>query len=375
MQHFHEHIFPKLKFLDGTERINDNPYVKGSIENYIGITQVPTGVIGPLKIKGHYATGAFYVPLATTEGALIASYQRGAKACYACGGITSICILEGVQRSPAFQFKNLEELLQFLSWALGSLEHFKKITLATSRFAKLLAVKSIVEGNNLILTFEYSTGDASGQNMVTFCTDEICKYIIAHTPISPTYWFIESNFSGDKKATGLSLSHVRGKKVVAEVELSKEVVGEVLKSTPQAMTDYWRISTMAVIQSGTIGAQGHNANGLAALFLATGQDVACISEAATGITRMELTAQGNLYASVTLPNLIVGTVGGGTSLPTQRECLEIMDCYGEGKSQKYAEIGAALVLAGELSIAAALSVGHFANAHRALGRKIIQTES
>ena len=163
--------------------------------------------------------------------------------------------------------------------------------------------------------------------------------------------------------------HVRGKKVTAEIDLSYEIVNQVLKSTPAKMAEYWQASTVGTIQTGSIGAQGHYANGLAALFIATGQDAACVSEASVGITRMEVTEDGGLYAAVTLPNLIVGTVGGGTGLPTQRECLELMDCYGAGKARKFAEICAAVVLSGELSIAAALSVGHFTSAHQKLGRK------
>lgn len=205
--------------------------------------------------------------------------------------------------------------------------------------------------------------------MVTFCTDEICKFIIEKSPIKPVQWFVESNFSGDKKATANAFSNVRGKKVTTEIVLSEAIVKGVLKTTPKLITDYWRSSTLGTIQAGSIGAQGHYANGLTALFLATGQDVACVAEVATGITRMEITDDGSLYASVTLPNLIVGTVGGGTSLPTQKECLEMMNCYGTGHSRKFAEICGAVVLAGELSIAAALSAGHFAAAHKKLGRK------
>lgn len=285
------------------------------------------------------------------------------------GGITSVCLVEGVQRSPVFKFDNVGNLGLFLIWALKQMDVFKKITEQSSRFAKLNNLKSNIEGNHLILTFEYYTGDASGQNMVTLCTDEICKYIIGNAPVKPIIWFIEGNYSGDKKATALSFTNVRGKKVTAEVVLSKEVVVSVLKTTPHAMEQYWRTSTLGVIQSGAIGAQGHFANGLTALFIATGQDAACVAEAAIGITRMELINNDSLYASVTLPNLIVGTVGGGTSLPTQRECLELMDCYGTGKARKFAEICGALILAGELSIAAALSAGHFSTAHKKFGRK------
>lgn len=358
-----------FNYISGKNQFSSLEHLTGNIENYIGMSMVPTGVIGPLRVIGSAADGDYYVPLATSEGALVASYHRGAKACFLAGGATSICLVEGVQRSPLFKFKDIAELGRFLIWLLPQLEEFKKIVGSTSRFASLTDMQSNIEGNQLILTFEYNTGDASGQNMVTMCTDAICQYIIEHSPVQPVYWFIESNYSGDKKATSRSFSNVRGKKVTAEITLSEKIVNEVLKTTPKAMSEYWISSTLGIIQSGAIGAQGHYANGLAALFLATGQDVACISEASIGITRMEVTASGDLYASVTLPNLIVGTVGGGTGLPTQKECLELMDCYGAGHARKFAEICGALILSGELSIAAALSAGHFTSAHKKFGRK------
>jgi hydroxymethylglutaryl-CoA reductase (NADPH) len=341
----------------------------GNIENYIGLTQVPTGIVGPLRVIGSAAKGDFFIPLATSEGALVASSHRGAKACYEAGGAVSVCLIEGVQRSPLFKFSSIADLGMFVGWILPQLEKFGEITKENSRYAELRDVRSQIEGNQLILTFEFTTGDASGQNMVTICTDAICQYIIAHSPIQPEYWFIEGNYSGDKKATALSFTNVRGKKVTSEIVIPKKIVESVLKTNVKAMEAYWRSSTLGIIQSGAIGAQGHYANALAALFLATGQDVACVAEAAIGITRMESTTEGDLYASVTLPNLIVGTVGGGTSLPTQKECLELMDCFGEGKARKFAEICGALVLAGELSIAAALSAGHFTSAHKNLGRR------
>ncbi|TND08140.1 MAG: hydroxymethylglutaryl-CoA reductase (NADPH) [Bacteroidetes bacterium] len=356
-------------FLSGQEKLSDFKKLEGNIENFIGMTQVPTGVMGPLLVIGSSAKGDYYVPLATSEGALVASYHRGAKATRLSGGITSVCLIEGVQRSPVFKFSNLGDIAGFLMWLYKQHDVFEKIVSETSRFARLDELRSNIEGNQLILTFEYHTGDAAGQNMVTICTDAICQYIIANSPVKPVLWFIESNYSGDKKATALSFTTVRGKKVTAECILPRIIVEKVLKTTPEKMNDYWEASTMGVIQSGAIGAQGHVANGLAALFLATGQDVACISEAAVGITRMQLTEKGDLYTSVTLPNLIVGTVGGGTGLPTQRECLALMDCVGTGTSRRFAEICGALALAGEISIAAALSAGHFAGAHKKFGRK------
>lgn len=359
----------ELPFLTGGKQFSDCSQLAGNIENFIGMSMVPTGIIGPLPVLGSVARGDFYVPLATSEGSLLASYHRGARACYLSGGITSVCLIDGVQRSPVFKFDNLGNLGTFLIWILGQIEEFQRITESVSRYAKLLDMKTNIEGNHLILTFEYHTGDASGQNMVTICTDAICRHIADKAPVQPKFWFIEGNFSGDKKATSQSFANVRGKKVTAEITLREEVIRNVLKTTPEAMAEYWRSSTIGTIQSGSIGAQGHYANGLTALFIATGQDAACVSEAAVGITRMELTNEGSLYASVTLPNLIVGTVGGGTSLPTQRECLELLDCYGQGKARKFAEICGALVLAGEISIAAALSAGQFSSAHQKFGRK------
>lgn len=352
------------------EKIFNSPEIlKGNIENYIGMSMIPTGIIGPVKVNGNSAKGEFIVPLATSEGALVASYNRGAKASHEAGGVTSICLEEGVQRSPVFKFENINDLSLFLNWVIGQEIIFKQITIDNSRFAKLKEMKVNVEGNHLTLTFDYFTADASGQNMVTFCTENICNYIIENAPIQPKLWFIEGNFSGDKKATSLSFSQVRGKKVTTEIVLPKEIVEKTLLTTPAAMFNYWLSSTIGVIQSGAIGAQGHYANGLAAIFIATGQDVACVSEASVGITRMEITENGSLYAAITLPNLIVGTVGGGTSLPTQKECLQMMDCYGEGKAKKFAEIIGAVLLAGELSIAAAISAGHFSSAHKKFGRK------
>lgn len=358
-----------LPLLSGQAVFDDLSQLEGNIENYIGMSQVPTGVIGPVRVIGSAARGDFFVPLATSEGALVASYHRGAKACLLAGGVTSVCLVEGVQRSPLFKFADLGDLGNFIVWLLPQLDKFREITEQTSRFARLSDMKTNIEGNHLSLTFEYHTGDASGQNMVTLCTDVICQYILAESPVKPVFWFIEGNYSGDKKATALSFTNVRGKKVTAEITLPSVIVENVLKTTPKAMSDYWRSSTVGIIQSGAIGAQGHYANGLTALFIATGQDAACVAEAATGITRMELTENGDLYCSVTLPNLIVGTVGGGTSLPTQRECLELMDCYGAGNARKFAEICGAVVIAGELSIAAALSAGHFSSAHKNFGRK------
>jgi hydroxymethylglutaryl-CoA reductase (NADPH) len=359
----------KLNFLRKDTEFSNPEHFKGNIENYIGMTCVPTGIVGPLHVKGTSAHGDFIVPMATTEGALIASYHRGAKATRLCGGITSVCLTEGVQRTPIFIFNSLSEVGTFLQWILENINTFKKIVAETSKHAILDDVRINMEGNQVMLVFEYTTGDASGQNMVTFCTEAVCNYIIANSPEKPQYWYIESNYSGDKKATAVSFSNVRGKKVTAEAIIKKEVAKKILNAEPEDIYRYWKCSSVSTVQSGSIGNQGHFANGLAAIFMACGQDVACVSESFAGITRMDLTENNDLYIAVTLPCLMVGTVGGGTELPTQKECLEIMDCCGSGKARKFAEICGATILAGELSIAAAIASGDFSNAHKIFGRK------
>lgn len=363
-----EHLNTDFSFISGKKKLSDYSTLKGHIENYIGMAQIPIGVAGPLLINGAFSSGSYYIPLATTEGALVASYNRGMKACLLSGGVTSVCLTELVQRSPLFKFEDIFTVGRFIVWIDQNIPEFKKITGQVSRYAKLLDVKTNFEANSIILTFEYSTGDASGQNMVTICTAAICKFILANFPTKPVEWYIESNFSGDKKATALAFTNVKGKKVTAEIVLKKEVIREVLKTEPEKIYKYWQSSTLAVIQAGSMGAQGHIANGLTALFIACGQDVACISESSVGLTRMELRKDGDLYLALTMPSLAVGTIGGGTNLPTQKEALEMIGCFGENKAKKFAEICAALALAGELSYASAISVDEFTSAHQKLGR-------
>jgi len=203
---------------------------------------------------------------------------------------------------------------------------------------------------------------------VTFAADAICKYILSRVPIQPEHWFLEANFSGDKKATSRTLGDVRGKRVCADICIPRQLVVDTLHTTPERMVDYWYAGALGGVMSGTTGIQGHFANGLTALYLACGQDVACVAESATGMTRLEITAEGDLYASVTLPNIMVGTVGGGTALPGAKACLDILGLSGAGNSSALAEVCAAIVLAGELSIIGAFCSGDFALAHRSLSR-------
>jgi hydroxymethylglutaryl-CoA reductase (NADPH) len=339
-----------------------------NIENMIGTVKVPVGLIGPLRINGANARGDFLVPLATTEAALVASYGRGAEVATAAGGMIAAMTHEGLMRAPGFAFANMLEAGLFVEWVVGHADDLKIVADATSRFGRLQGVEPYVDSDLVFLQCRYTTGDASGQNMVTIATDALCRHIIAHCPIQPKHWFIEANFSGDKKASYLGLLRGRGRKVTASVILPAELVEKKLHCTIEQMLNYARMAQLGAQFSGQFGAQGHYANGLAALYIATGQDAACVAESAVGFSRMERHADG-LFVSATLPNILIGSVGGGTSLPTQSAGLRILGLQGAGKAAALAEVAACICLAGEISIIAALAAGHFTSAHQSLARR------
>ncbi len=341
------------------------------IENFIGTVKLPVGLAGPLRVNGAHARGDYYLPLATTEATLVASYNRGAQLITEAGGCATAVIAESVSRAPGFAFNSLREAMAFASWIETQLERFQRIAATTTRYGRLTGIRCTIEANHVYVNFEFETGDAAGQNMVTLATAALCSDISRHTPVRPEYFFLEANHSGDKKASAQSFSSVRGKRVSAEVVISRERVAARLHTTPERIADCWRMAALGGVLSGTIGVQAHYANGLAALYIACGQDAACVAESAVGVTRFEVSRDGALYAAVTLPNIIVGTVGGGTGLPSQRACMEILGCTGPGCSRVLAELCAALALAGELSITGAICSGDFARAHAefARGRK------
>jgi hydroxymethylglutaryl-CoA reductase (NADPH) len=343
-----------------------------NIEHLIGTVKVPIGLAGPLRVNGLFAQGDYYVPVATSEASMVASYSRGAILLTESGGASVGLLSEGVTRAPLFAFDNLHDLGTFVEWALAHLEDIEAVANATTRFGKLQDIELSIEGTKVYFQFIYSTGDAAGQNMVTIATYAAVEWIVKESPVRPRIAYLEGNFSGDKKASALSFERVRGKKVVAEATLPAELVKRWLHVDPAQLVECVRIGTVGAMMSGTLGTQAHFANGLAGLFLACGQDVACVSEAAVGITDMELTVTGDLHACVTLPNLIVGTVGGGTKLPSQSACLELLGVKGEGGARAFAEIAAALCLAGELSLIGAIAAGEFAAAHarRARGKEL-----
>lgn len=346
----------------------DPARLAGNIEAMVGFARIPVGVIGPLRINGSAAHGDFYVPLATTEGALVASFQRGARLISEAGGATAICLHEIVTRGPGFVFETARGAAHFLSHVIAKADAVNDVVATTSRHARLLEITPSLVGKEVFLLFQFSTGDAAGQNMVTLATEAVCRHLLETSPVAPQTWFIEANLSGDKKATHLAFQMTRGKRVVADVRIPAPLVEKYLHTTPTQIKRYWEMAMLGSLQSGSIGMQGHVANGLTALFLACGQDVACVSEAAVGLTRFDVMPEGDLYLSLTLPTLIVGTLGGGTHLPTAHECLAMVGCVGNGQARKFAEICGVTALAGELSIAGALAAGEFSAAHATFGR-------
>jgi hydroxymethylglutaryl-CoA reductase (NADPH) len=357
-----------LDCLAGSAGRPDPEALSCNIENLIGFAQVPVGVIGPLRINGSEAYGDFFVPMATTEGALVASYHRGAYVISHSGGASVICLTEILFRAPCFVFKSTLDACLFMEFALKEAPVFQSIVSKTSRHCKFMDLQSSLAGRDLFLGFGYQTGDASGQNMVTLATNTLCQYLVEKSPLKPLRWYVEGNMSGDKKATMLSFLSARGKKVVAEVVIPATLLKKIIHVTPLQLVQYGHVAFLGGAQSGSIGVQGHYANALAALFIACGQDVACVSEASMGLTDMDVTEHGDLYVSVTLPNLIVGTIGGGTRTPTASECLNLIGCTGSNSARKLAEICAATILAGEISITGALAAGEFASAHARYGR-------
>lgn len=343
---------------------------KGNIENFIGIAQVPLGLAGPLLVRGEHAQGNFLIPMCTTEGALIASYNRGIKILNLSGGVKTTVFEDQIQRTPMFMFDSSRECRDFMLWIDENMDQIRTHAESTSTVARLLTIKKITHANVVHLRFNYSTGDAAGQNMVTMATFVACKWIVDNFS-GIRDMIIDANLSCDKKSSFTNTLITRGKRVTAEVTVKREVLNKHLRITTEKFAQVQHLASLASFVSGSNNNGGHSVNGLTAIFIATGQDVANVVDSSAAVGYAEVNEDGDLYAACTLPSLIVATHGGGTGLPTQRECLEIMDCYGTGKARKFAEIVAGVVLAGELSILSAMasSFSHeFVMSHEKHGR-------
>ena len=351
----------------------DPASMDGNCEHLFGVAQVPIGVAGPLLVNGEHAQGEFYVPLATIEGTLIASYNRGMRVIRESGGVTTTVCGEAMQRAPSFVFRSGREARDFSLWLRDHFEEIKAQAESTTSVGKLVEIEQYVYHNFVNTRFNYTTGDAAGQNMTGRATYMACEWITAQYP-ELRHYMLSANFDTEKKPSYLNSLGSRGRRVTAELTIPRQVLTEVLRITPEQMNYGQNLSLLSSYIAGSSSNAAHPVNGLAALYIATGQDAACIGEASQSTVYSYVTRQGELYFSITLPALVMATYGGGTGLATQRECLELMGCYGKDKAYKLLEIAAATVVAGELSLGAATrrdketGKNEWVDAHESLGR-------
>ncbi len=340
--------------------------MRGNVENPIGAVQMPVGVAGPLAIDGTDARGIFYVPLATTEGALVRSYERGMTTLTRAGGVTTRIIRDENRISPVFLLDDVGQAVEFASRVAADVDTIRADAESTTKHGRLLRIRCHPIGRDVIVDFEYFTGDAQGMNMIVKATERACRGIVER--FGARRFYIFSGLSSEKRASGALLGGGKGKTVTAGANIPVALVKSYLHATPAEMVAEWQHSVVGHLQAASVGFNAQYANGLTAIFIACGQDVANVTNAAVGITHYEVAADGGLHVSLTLPSLTVATVGGGTALGTSRECLAMLGCGGDGRARKFAEIVAAALLAGEISMAAAIASGEFAAAHETYGR-------
>ena len=347
----------------------DSEKMRGKIENAIGAVQMPLGVAGPLLVLGEHARGTYYVPLATTEGALVRSYERGMVVLTRAGGVKVRIWLDENRVAPVFVLADVDEAREFAREVLAAFDAIRAEAEATTHHGRLLRLECHPIGREVIIDFRYHTADAQGMNMAVKATDRACRWILEHTRAKEFHIF--SGYDSEKRASGTLFVGGKGKRVTAGARLPAATTRAYLHAEPRQIAAMWRRTLLGHVQAAALGYNGHFANGLTALFIACGQDVANVTNSAVGITSFEVEPDGALYASVTLHALSVATVGGGTGLGTSRECLAMLGCAGadaEGGAAKLAEIAAATLLAGELSMGAAIAAGELSAAHDQYGR-------
>jgi hydroxymethylglutaryl-CoA reductase (NADPH) len=345
----------------------DPGLLPGNIENFTGVAQVPIGIAGPLRVNGEHAQGDFFVPMATTEGTLVASYNRGMRVLAESGGVTATVVKRSMQRAPVFMFETAREARDFGEWLRENFDGVRAAAESTTRSGRLVEIEQYALANMLYLRCNYTTGDAAGQNMTGKATRTACEWIRETHPAHPKY-MLSGSIDTDKKHSAINTLRTRGRRVVAEAVIKKDVLARLMRVDTRELFRARQVSNAGSLMAGSTYNGPHAANGIAAIFIACGQDVANVAESHAGITYAQLLDNGDYYWSVTLPSLIVASYGGGTGLPTQRECLEVLGCYGTGKADKLAEIVAATVLAGDVSLGSAVLADEWVTAHEQMGR-------
>lgn len=354
-----------------TNNILNPQTLAGNIENYLGAVQVPLGIGGPVLVKGNYTRGYIPIPMATTEGALVSSLTRGAYACNLAGGIDVHITRQVMVRAPAFICSDMKGAINLERWVMANIEGIRRKAESVSSVAKLTKLEPQLFGRILHLRFYYSTGDAAGQNMTTACTWVACEWIKEQIhgdeSIKYMHYQIDGHMSGDKKANYQNFVNGRGISVVAEVFLPDQVLRRVMHLSTRDFVHGWQILEIGGSEIGMFGLDVNVANVLAAMFIATGQDVACVFES-SGAVFKAMEYEGGAVVTLHIPALIIGTVGGGTHVSTQRECLEMMNCYGPHKVFRLAEIIGAACLSLGISTSSAVRTNEYVHAHEKLGR-------
>ncbi len=347
----------------------DPQVADGNIEHFIGTAQIPMGIAGPLLMQGEHAQGEFYVPLATSEGTLVASYNRGMKVIHESGGVRCAVVGDNMQRAPVFIFENASEGRRFVDWIVLNTEALQAVAKESDPFVELKHVDYYLSNQFAFLRFNYTTGDAAGMNMVSKATFAACNWIMQNCDVVEIQrFFLESNFATDKKHSTINTMRTRGKRVTAECVVKREALQSIMGADTESLYAHYKVANIGSMLSGTNNNGLHSANAITALFIATGQDAANVAESSSAVLYAELTPEHDLYMSVTIPSLIVATMGGGTGLPTQQEALGLLGCVGKSKVRKLAEIIAGTVLAGEISLAAAISSLDWVSSHDRYGR-------
>lgn len=324
------------------------------LQDFIGSVRIPVGITGPLRVNGLSARGDYSLPLATTDPGLIGACNRGLQVMAEAGGCTAMVLDEGIGRGLTFGFRTLQQAGLFAHWVISHVDTFRRVAAATPAEARLIDLRVTVESNLVHAYCEFAPGDAV-DGEAGAAADAIRAYVRKHCPVRP---LAEAVGVSPAPLPGglLPTPTVQGRRVSAEVILPADLIEARLETTVQQIATAWR-GPAGDAADGLPGAPRWPVRALAALFAACGQELAGAAASAAGLYRFEVTPQGELYAGVTLPHLMVGTVGGGTALPAQRACLDLLGLAGPGKAPALAEVCAGLCLAAELAALAGLPEG------------------
>lgn len=327
---------------------------RGNVEGMVGFVQVPVGVAAPLRVRGD-VEGEFRVPFATTEGTLVASYQRGFKVVTEAGGVTVRVLRDGLVVWPTFAYPSVDRALAAARWVTAHRNELIGAAEATTRHGRVTALDAELLGRRLVLRLQMHTGDAHGINLVTRAAQAVAAAMPREGQVLVHGYDVEKRGGHDRG---------RGKWVVAEAVVPGELVAARWRTSAAAMAEAWHTYLLAFARMGTTNHAIQIANGLAGIYLATGQDVAYVAESATGTLSVE-DRGGDLYATLDLPNLHAATVGGGTGKGTAAECRAIL---GVSDARAMAGVIGAALLAGDLNLLASFLGDDFAGAHERLGR-------